>query len=133
MSLPAGIERPDLQTFFITFGVQYPREPHPKVVWAHANGWLEVLAPDENTARAMAFEVLGNAWSFIYTTFDFSVRYFPLGALARLYPSADPMAVEEAHEDGSCVAILSGERPMVLHVLTSAPWLPLASVSDLEG
>lgn len=136
MTVEAGVEPTRLQTFFITFGVQYPREPHPRAVWAHKDGWLEVLAPNENEARLMAYEVLGNAWSFIYDQFTFRSHLHQLGPLARLYPSRDPMeavAAQEAHEDGTAAAIITPERSMVLHVLTKCPWMEPVPLSELEG
>lgn len=91
MSLPAGVEQPDLQPWFVTFGVQYSYQPHPSgETWIHPDGWLEIYAPDENTARLMAQQIVGNAWAFIYDRHTLRLSFFPRGPLARLAPIALP-------------------------------------------
>lgn len=78
--------------FAVTFGQQYPREPHPRLPVAHRDGWLTINADNEGQAREMAYEALGTAWSFIYTEAEmeqFKVD-FPLGELAVLPAEQDP-------------------------------------------
>ena len=40
-----------MTTFYVTFGQQYPREPHPTFGKAHRDGWVEIEADDEMAAR----------------------------------------------------------------------------------
>lgn len=77
-----------MAAFAVTFGQQYKREPHPYFGKAHPDGFVVIVAPDWDTARRMAFDNLGQAWSFMYpydtpeeqATVD---GYQPLGELAR--------------------------------------------------
>ena len=64
-------------TFYITFGQSSP----------FRNGWVEIEAPDEATARELAFDALGQKWAFIYTaeTFKtFKPSLFPAGKLEEM-------------------------------------------------
>ena len=67
--------------FCVTFGQQYPREPHPMFGGAHRDGWVEIHADDEDDARRRAVGVLGTAWSGLYTEDDFDPGLYPLGCL----------------------------------------------------
>lgn len=70
-------------TFYVTFGQQYPREPHPTFPAAHHDGWIEVQAEDETVARGYVVGRLGQQWSGIYNDGDDLGRHlYPLGALA---------------------------------------------------
>lgn len=83
----------------VTFGSQYAREAHPRVAWAHPDGWLEieVVGHDDDPARAadiareFTFDTLGLAWSFDYTPAQWErdaehtrASWYPLGVLARV-------------------------------------------------
>lgn len=76
-----------LETFYVTFGSQYSIEAHPFWEKAHPEGYLRILAPDELSARAMAFGLLDQRWSMIYTEAEFNVdgeeaqRWYPRGEL----------------------------------------------------
>lgn len=72
-----------MREWFVTFGSQYPREPHPTFEQAHRDGWVTVVAPDERAARRLTVELLGTAWSGIYEEQPES-WLFPLGELARI-------------------------------------------------
>lgn len=61
-----GTPTPLLRTFYVTFGVQYFHEPHPHWKGAHPDGYLEVLAPDEEAARALVRSFIGTHWSMMY-------------------------------------------------------------------
>lgn len=74
----------DSMEFMVTFGQQYKHDPHPKVKYAHPDGWLTIEAMDMFHARKKAFEELGAAWSFIYEKDEFNPSYFPLGELKRI-------------------------------------------------
>lgn len=79
--------------FYVTFGDQYPtREAHPTFPQAHRDGWLTVIAGDISVARAIAFERLGQKWSFIYASDDdlWKPEFFPLGELDR-FEEADQL------------------------------------------
>lgn len=45
--------------FIITFGVMYAQDPHPAGDWAHPDGYVTIVAPDEPTARDLAIAVIG--------------------------------------------------------------------------
>lgn len=68
---------------FITFGVQYAREPHPRLPFAHADGYLSVEAPSYRTALATAFALTGGAHAFDYGERPSDIT-FPRGELARI-------------------------------------------------
>ncbi len=70
-------------TWYVTFGQQYPREPHPVLEVAHRDGWVEIEAPTWEEARARTTIELGSAWSAMYEDDDFDRSYYPLGCLAR--------------------------------------------------
>lgn len=73
--------------FRVTFGQRYRREEHPAFPKAHPDGWLTVVADDENKARAWAFEFLGDRWAFLqaepFDRDDWDGHY-PLGELHRV-------------------------------------------------
>lgn len=74
-----------MSQYFVTFGQQYRTEPHPKVKYAHPDGWLTIEAPTMAEAREKAFVELGSHWGFIYeNNKDFARHYFPLGELHRI-------------------------------------------------
>lgn len=75
---------------YLTFGVQYLREPHPLGASINPNGYVEVYAPDELAARKQVVELIGSAWSMLYTEDEFfsdeyafeemrTADYFPAG------------------------------------------------------
>lgn len=55
---------------YITFGVQYgpgeEKETHPVFDWVDGDGYVTIIAPNDDAARALAFAVFGNAWAFGY-------------------------------------------------------------------
>lgn len=57
-----------MQTYFITFGVQYRREAHPRLPRevADPDGWLEITAPDAEAAYALAYAVTGGVFAALY-------------------------------------------------------------------
>lgn len=82
--------QPELLNFYVTFGDQYRREPHPFFDGAHPDGYLKVMAPDELTARMLAFGLMDSAWSMLYTEHEFwkdpedVERWYPLGELGQI-------------------------------------------------
>lgn len=83
--------------FFITFGVQYSRVPHPTFPLAHPDGWVVIEAPDEEAAREHAYARLGQRWAFIYTADTFDTSWHPLGELARFAAEA-PSECDAGHD-----------------------------------
>lgn len=77
-----------MSDYRVTFGQQYPREPHLKFPRAHRNGWVTIEAANYNAAHRIAFEVLGEQFAFVYDVArgecgpDWN-DMFPLGELAR--------------------------------------------------
>ncbi len=69
--------------FFVTFGQQYAKEPHPSFPSAHPDGWVVVEAPDWDSARGIIVEELGIHWSGLY-----GKEYFMTDA-SRLYPKGE--------------------------------------------
>lgn len=74
--------------FFVTFGTQYRREPHPKVNYADPDGFLVIEAANEGEARQKAFAELGPYWSMLRPLKAARVAgdlaYFPKGELKRI-------------------------------------------------
>lgn len=68
---------------YISFGLKYAREPHPRLSFAHPDGYLAVEAPDYRTALATAFGLTGGAHAFDYAERPSDVT-FPRGELARV-------------------------------------------------
>lgn len=56
-----------MKNFYMTFGVQYPSEPHPYWSGADGAGWVRIVAESENMARQIAEQFFGMAWSRLYT------------------------------------------------------------------
>jgi hypothetical protein len=78
-----------MTAIYITFGVQYAREPHPRLPFVHPDGYLTVEAPDYRTALAVAFAMTGGAHAFDYPERP-SHTTFPRGELCRVIV-ADPL------------------------------------------
>jgi hypothetical protein len=93
MSAAEGVGTPTpLQRFFVTFGVMYRHETHPYWAGAHPDGWLLVLAPDEEAARHRVRMFIGLKWAFLYDVQRFrddDVRYYPKGELAVISTDGD--------------------------------------------
>lgn len=77
-----------MKEFYVTFGDQYRREPHVSFQNAHPDGYVQIDAPDEVTARRVAFGIFDTQWSMLYTFDEFwkdgtadVERWYPLGRL----------------------------------------------------
>jgi hypothetical protein len=86
-----GTPTPQLQKFYLTFGVKYSHETHPYWEGVDPNGWVLILAPDEPTARALAHVYFRESWAFLYDGLHFDEaesrsRFYPKGALAVIEP-----------------------------------------------
>lgn len=73
----------ELREYRVTFGVMYRREPHPTFPAADPDGWLTVMAPDEESARALVVDRIGRAWAFIYSAERMTEHYYPHGEITR--------------------------------------------------
>ena len=67
VTVPPPPVYPDLLPFYVTFGSQYPRVPNPTCEYAHHDGWIRILAPDETEARRIVLHRIDRYWSMIYT------------------------------------------------------------------
>ncbi len=72
-----------MTTIYVTFGVQYAQEPHPRLPFVHPDGYLTVEAPDYHTALVTAFALTGGAHCSDYVERP-SERGFRRGELARI-------------------------------------------------
>lgn len=62
--------------YFVTFGQNHPLR----------DGWVEIMAEDESTARELAYTVLGR-WAMVYNSekFFFGIdKYFPAGRYGQI-------------------------------------------------
>lgn len=75
-----------MREFRVTFGQRWRREGHPTFPAAHPDGWLTIVAPDEDRAREVAFGWLGRHWSDLYRATDPDAMWhlYPLGELHRI-------------------------------------------------
>jgi hypothetical protein len=79
-----------MQTFYVTFGVRYREEPHPIWPKAHPDGYLTVIAKNEEMARRFTAALLANQWAFIYTEDNFNTARWTRGELGRIEFSEAP-------------------------------------------
>lgn len=80
--------------FNVTFGVQYSREPHPTLGIIHPNGYVSIIAEDEESARSEIFRLIGPSWAFIYPEGEITPALYPLGELFSIEVGADPVDVK---------------------------------------
>lgn len=66
--------------YYFTFGQKYRDEPHPLGI--SPDGWVTIMAPDENAARAKMVELCGNRWATSYDT-EPELDYYHLGELMK--------------------------------------------------
>jgi hypothetical protein len=79
-----------LHPFYLTFGVQYRREPHPLWKGADPDGWVKIMARDEPEARHVAGLYFGKHWSMLYPG-----QYFPEALnKAKYYPKGELLVLE---------------------------------------
>jgi hypothetical protein len=62
-----------MENFYLTFGQKSP----------FRDGYVLVLADDEETAREEVFYVFGNKWSNLYAEENFKPEYFPAGQIGK--------------------------------------------------
>lgn len=97
-----GTPTPPLHSFYITFGGRYRYERHPYWGGADPNGWLEVIAPDEDAAVELVWAHIGRAWAFIYPAERFDTtenrKYYKKGRLAIISVAEGPVLYAASHE-----------------------------------
>lgn len=73
-----------MSTWYVTFAANHDEANADLGV--HHDGWCEVVAIDEYTARAITWKTFGDRWSRIYSADEFKDpnRFFPRGCLLRL-------------------------------------------------
>lgn len=110
----------------VTFGEQYRRDPHPRVTWAHPDGWLEVVVEADDDAariaREFTFDYLGIHWAFDYTPESWAnnnprtiEEWYPLGVLARVTLDARgiPRSIAVFREFRQTMAEVTSAEPKV--------------------
>lgn len=60
-----------MNKFYLTFGVQYSREPHPRGSHVHPDGYVVITAKDMPTARDIVVQLYGVQWSSLYVEYEF--------------------------------------------------------------
>ena len=65
------MSKEEKQTYYLTFGCKYP--------WR--NGWVEVSAPDLETARVLVLDIFGDKYANLYTEETFKEEFFPAGKI----------------------------------------------------
>jgi predicted dehydrogenase len=55
-----------MKEYRVTFGLKYRTNEHPTWPKAHPDGWLTVIAENENMARRFTAALLATNWAFIY-------------------------------------------------------------------
>jgi hypothetical protein len=70
-----------MKTFYVTFGIQYADEPHPLWPKAHPDGYLTIIAKDEEMARRLTAALLATRWAFMYSHEEFDRTKFSRGEL----------------------------------------------------
>lgn len=68
-----------MASFYVSFGVGYATSLHPYWMGAHPDGYLEVVAPDEEAARLLVRSYIGLKWGHMY---DRKPEWAKRGALA---------------------------------------------------
>lgn len=80
--------------FNVTFGLKYSREPHPKLGIIHPNGYVSIIAEDEESAREEIFRLIGESWGFMYPEGKITPALYPLGELFSIEVGAPEIDVK---------------------------------------
>lgn len=115
---------PELTEYRITFGIRYADETHPRFPEAHPDGWVAVMAENEDAARRLVHDRIGNDWAFIYHPAHPNYpgpfgRHFRKGELAR-WSTWNPVEVIDWPEQ---VASLQAQVAAALAIHSPAEWV----------
>lgn len=86
---------PEQQFWYVTFGQQYSRNPHPRWPKAHPDGVLAVKAFDYDQARQFVLRELGTCWSDLVSQHDWlteSWKYYPRGVIEIWDAAREPVS-----------------------------------------
>ena len=73
--IPGGFSKEEpmpLDCYYVTFGIKYAEEIHPKQPWVNADTIVLIPTSDETLARLIAFELFDQYWASIYSGRNFS-------------------------------------------------------------
>ena len=73
--IPGGFskEKPmPLDCYYVTFGVKYSEETHPRQSWVNSDTIVLIPTSDETLARLITFELFDQYWASIYSGRNFS-------------------------------------------------------------
>lgn len=77
-----------MKKFYLTFGVQYAHEPHPRGVHVHPDGYVVITARDMDVARDIVVQLYGRNWSNLYSENEFMqedvTSFYPKGPLLNI-------------------------------------------------
>ena len=79
-----------MKNFYLTFGVQYPEQQHPYWSAATHAGWVRIIAESEDTARMIAQQFFGKAWSLVYPE-----AYFDTSPSRKFYPEGELLVIKQ--------------------------------------
>lgn len=70
-----------METFYLTFNEKYPGEIHPRLLEAHAEGYVIVEAANEQTAYTIVKSHVGMEFEHLWNKQEFIPEAYPLGQL----------------------------------------------------
>lgn len=70
-----------MNNYFLTFGQLYRTEEHPQFEDAHPDGWVRIIAKDDEDAREAAWMKFGENYSMLYQADAFKPDSFPRGEI----------------------------------------------------
>jgi len=80
-----------MKNYFVTFGLKYAREAHPKLGIVDPNGYVKIVAESEDRARQIAHEYMGQYFASIYPEDHFNHHYHPLGQMLTIHQDQLPV------------------------------------------
>lgn len=80
-----------MKNYYVTFGIKYSREAHPKLGIVDPDGYIRIIAESEMAAREIASEYIGQYYSTIYPEDRFTPHYYPLGLMMTIHQDQMPV------------------------------------------
>lgn len=80
-----------MKNYFVTFGIKYAREAHPKLGIVHPNGYFKIVAESEDKARYIANEYIGQHYASLYPESHFDPSPYPMGQLLLIHQDQLPV------------------------------------------